>query len=77
MRRPRVTCRDGVVRLDDAVVARDLDEVCAVIDELRDVVRRAEDEEWDVPTVVDDDPSPECRCETCPRRGPFTCISRD
>lgn len=25
----------------------------------------------------DIDPSPDCRCETCPQGGPYTCISTD
>lgn len=25
----------------------------------------------------DADPSPNCRCETCPMGGPYTCVSKD
>ncbi len=39
-----------------------------------DTARTCEDE----PEELDDvDPSPDCRCETCPQGGPYTCISTD
>ena len=49
-------------------------EVEHLITILRDALVEADE---DVPPMDDVDPSPDCRCETCPMGGPYTCISTD
>jgi len=34
----------------------------------------ADDDGVRVTFQAEDDPSPDCRCETCPQGGPYTCI---
>lgn len=47
-----------------------------LIQSLAEALKEADAEIDNLP-MDDIDPSPDCRCETCPQGGPYTCISTD
>lgn len=53
-------------------------EVEHLITILRDALVEADESDKPSPEDAEDiDPTPDCRCETCPPGGPYTCISTD
>lgn len=51
-------------------------ETLKLIQSLAEALEEA-DAQIDAAPMEDVDPSPDCRCETCPQGGPYTCISAD